>query len=180
MKSHNLSLFVLAAAMLATAGCATRFSPQWSHHEIERQTGSSPQDTFEFKLSGTTMKLAKAVVSRAADEPVDFGGLSRIDLAIYALPGKRIDFADMRFTGWDKLMQTQVGGFGLMILVRTNGKTLNDLVVFAQGEDQLLYGRQKGRLSPDLPTTLQNVLQTTGLQGLRQHFLSATQDSESP
>jgi hypothetical protein len=180
MKLHRLAQIILAAAMFATAGCATRFSPQWSRHEIQRQTGSSPQDTFEFKLSGTTMKLAKAVVSRASDESVDFAGLSRVDLAIYALPGKRIDFTDMRFTGWDKLIQTQVGGFGLMVLVRTNGKTLNDLVVFAQGEDQFLYGRQKGRLSPDLPTTIQNTLQTAGLQGLKQHFLSATQDSENP
>lgn len=180
MKLRSLGQIVLAAAMLATAGCHTQFSPQWSRHEIQRQTGSSPQDSFEFKLEGATMTFAKAAAARVAGEPVDLGAISKLHLAVYALPGKRIDFTDMQFTGWDKLIQTQLGGFGLMILVRTSGTTLNDLVVFAQGQDQLLYGRQKGRLSPDLPTTIQNVLQTTGLQGLKEHFLSSTQDSESP
>jgi hypothetical protein len=181
MRLRGLWQVVLGVAMLGSAGCATQFSPQWGRQEIQRQTGAQPQDSFEFKLEGVTMKFAKAVASRAAGESINLGRLSRVHLAIYDLPGgRRVDFADMRFTGWDKLLQTREGSFGLLVLVRTKGDSLGDLVVFAQGENQLLYGRQKGRLDPDLPSTIQSVLRTTGLQGLKQQFLSSTRDSEEP
>lgn len=181
MRLRGLWRILLGVAMLGTAGCATEFSPQWGRQEIKRQTGVEPQDSFEFKLEGAMMKFAKTAASRAAGEPVNLRWLSRLHLAIYDLPaGRRVDFADMRFTGWDRLLQTQEGGFGLLVLVRPKGDTLGDLVVFAQGEDQLLYGRQKGRLDPDLPSTIERALRATGLQGLKQQFLSSTQDGEEP
>ena len=178
MRLHGLWQVLLAGILLATAGCHTQFSPQWGRHEVERQTGATPEDSFEFKLEGTTMKLAKVAASRAAGEPVKLAGLSRIHLAIYELPsGGHLNFDRMRIRGWDKVIQTQEGRFGLLVLVRTNGATLGDLVVFAQGENQLLYGRQKGNLDPDLPSTLQKVLRATGLQGLKQRFLSSAKDN---
>jgi hypothetical protein len=172
---------LFGVAMLGTAGCATQFSPQWARQEIERQAGVEPQDSFEFKLEGVMMKFAQTAAAQAAGEPVDLRWLSRLHLAVYDLPaGRRVDFADMRFTGWNKFIQAQEGGFGLLVLVRPKGDTLGDLVVFAQGADQLLYGRQKGRLDPALPSTIQNVLRTTGLQGLKEQFLSLTRDGEGP
>ncbi|MBP7051489.1 MAG: hypothetical protein KBE65_10785 [Phycisphaerae bacterium] len=182
MRLHSIRQVLLAGIVLATAGCHTQFSPQWTHHEIERQTGATPEDSFEFKLDGTTMKLAKVAASRVAGEPASLAGLSRIHLAIYELPsGGRLDFNRMRARGWDRVIQTQEGKFGLLVLVRTKGDTLDDLVVFAQGEGRLLYGRQKGKLDRNLPSTLQGVLRTTGLQGLRQRFLSAAEgDATSP
>lgn len=170
----------LAAMLLGTAGCHTQFSPDWSRHEIERQTGAKPEDSFEFKLEGATMKLAKVAVSKASGEPVHFGGLSRIHLAVYELPpGGYLDFDSMRVRGWNKVIQAQEGRFSLLVLVRTSGETLGDLVVFARGEDQLLYGRQKGRLDGNLPSTLQRVLRATGLQGLKEHFLSSAEGSRN-
>ncbi|HNS18916.1 MAG TPA: hypothetical protein PKH24_00375 [Sedimentisphaerales bacterium] len=176
MRLHSIRQVLFAGILLATAGCHTQFSPQWSRHEIERQTGTTPEDSFEFKLDGTTMKLAKVAASRVAGEPVNVAGLSRIHLAIYELPsGGRLDFDRMRVRGWDKVIQTQEGRFGLLVLVRTKGDTLDDLVVFAQGEGRLLYGHQKGKLDPNLPSALQGVLRTTGFQGLKQHFLAAAE-----
>ena len=181
MRMRGLWRVLLGVAMLGTAGCATQFSPQWTRQEIERQTGAEPQDSFEFKLEGAMMRFAKTAASRAAGEPVDLRWLSRLHLAIFDLPaGRRVDFADMRFTGWDKLIQAQEGSFGLMVLVRPKGDTLGDLAVFAQGENQLLYGRQKGRLDPALPATIQSVLRTTGLQGLKEQFLSSVRGGGEP
>ncbi|MEN6427816.1 MAG: hypothetical protein ABFE13_20875 [Phycisphaerales bacterium] len=181
MRLHGLWQVLLAGILLATAGCSTQFSPQWGRHEIERQTGATPENSFDFKLEGTTMKLAKVAASRAAGEPVNLKGLSRIHLAIYELPtGGQLVFDRMRIRGWDRVIRTQEGKFGLLVLVRTNGATLGDLVVFAQGEGQLLYGRQKGNLAPDLPSTLQRVLRATGLQGLKGHFLSSAEGNSPP
>ncbi|HPY49500.1 MAG TPA: hypothetical protein PLO68_06550, partial [Sedimentisphaerales bacterium] len=108
-------------------------------------------------------------------------GLTRIDLAVFELPsGSPLDLGRMPQKGWDKVLQAREGPFNLLVLVRTGGRSLRDLAVFAQGENQLLYGRQKGSLAPDLPSTLQSVLRTTGLAGLKEHLLSSAQDSQAP
>jgi len=178
MKWQGVWQALLAGALLGTAGCHTQFDPQWGRQEIKRQTGVEAEDTFEFKMEGATMKLAKVAASQVAGEPVNLGGLSRIHLAIYELPaGGQLAFDKMRIRGWDRVIQTREGGFGLLVLVRTKGDTLDDLVVFAQGENQLLYGRQKGKLDPSLPAALQGVLRTAGLQGLKQRFLSSAEGS---
>lgn len=167
----------LVLTLLALGGCYRPFSPEQVRKEIVRQTGSDPQTSFELKLGGATMRLAKAVVSRAAGEPITFGGLTRIDLAIFDLPpGRRMDLSRIRLWGWDRMIQTQDGKRALMVLVRTNGETLGDLVVVAEGEDQVLYGRLKGKLDRNLPSALQRALQATGLKGLKEHFLSAIRE----
>ena len=174
MNARSLMLLILSLALIGVAGCYRPFSPEQVRHEIERQTGAEPRSSFEFKLGGATMKLAKAVASKATGEAVNFGGLTRIDLAVFELPqGKSVDFEAMRIWGWDKLIESREGDRSLMVLVRTNGQTLGDMVLVAQGKDQVLYGRLKGKLDPKLPSALQNVLRSTGLQGLKEHILSA-------
>lgn len=181
MRRHGLGLGCVAAVLLLTSGCYTPFSPQWARHEIERQTGAPPRDSFEFQLDGATMSLAKLAASRAGGEGGYLAGLTRIDLAVFELPsGGPLDLGRMPQKGWDKILQAREGPFNLLVLARTGGRSLRDLAVFAQGENQLLYGRQKGSLAPDLPSTLQSVLQTAGLAGLKEHLLSAAQDSQPP
>ncbi len=173
-RARWLSLVVV---LVALAGCYRPFSPEQVRKEIVRQTGSEPQTSFEFKLGGATMRLAKAGVSKAAGEPITFGGVTRIDLAVFDLPqGKSLDLSRMKLWGWDKVIQTRDGKRAFMVLVRTNGETLGDLVVVAEGEEQVLYGRLKGKLDRNLPTALQRALQATGLKGLKEHFLSAIQE----
>jgi hypothetical protein len=173
MRVRGLWQVFLAVALVFNVGCCTKFSSEWGRREIRRQTGVQPRNSFEFQLEEATMNLAKTVVSKVAGEPVNFGGLTRIDVAVYKLPpGRRLDFDRISHRGWDKLISTHEEKSNIMILVRTNGDRLADLVVMAQGEEQVLYGRLKGNLSPDLPSTLQSVLQATGLKGLKEHLLS--------
>ena len=169
----RLFTVVLAAAVVLMTGCYATFSPESGRREILRQTGMEPRDTFEFQLEGATMSLAKTMVSKVAGEQVNFGGLDRIDLAVYELPsGKQIDFARVPCRGWDKLINTREGDKSFMVLVRTNGETLADMVVMAQGQKQVLYGRLKGTLSRDLPGTLQKVMSATGIEGLKDRIIS--------
>ena len=116
MRARLLMLPLVSLALIGVAGCYRPFSPEQVRHEIERQTGAEPKASFEFKLGGATMKLAKAVASKATGEPVNFGGLTRIDLAIFELPqGKSVDFSAMWIWGWDKLIETNEGGRNLMV-----------------------------------------------------------------
>jgi hypothetical protein len=173
MRLYGLWKVLTAMILLASAGCNTEFSSEWMRQEIVRQTGAQPGSAFEFDLEGATMKLAQAAVSTAAGKPANFGGLTRIDLAIFGLPsGRPVGFDNMRYSGWDKFIRTQEGMFNLLVLVRGSGDSLADLTIFAQGEDQLLFGRLTGNLDSAMPSALPGVLRTRGLQGLKEHLLS--------
>lgn len=181
MKSRGLWQVFLAVSILAAVGCASTFSPQSWRREIERQTGARPRASFEFNLDGTTMQLARTVASKIAGEQVKFGGIDRIDLAVFELPsGKRLDIDRVRHRGWDKFIQTRTENTDLMILVRSNGETLADLVLVAQGEEQVMYGRLKGTLNPNLPSTLQKVVGSSGFKGLKDYMMSAAEEKKKP
>ncbi len=173
---------MLAAGVVLMTGCYATFSPESGRREIVRQTGMEPRDTFEFQLEGATMSLAKTMVSKVAGGQTDFGGLDRVDVAVYELPaGKQVDLGKIPSRGWDRMINTREGDSSFMVLVRTNGDTLADMVVMAQGSKQLLYGRLKGRLSRDLPGTLQKAMRATGIEGLKDRIISISpEDEESP
>lgn len=174
MRLYGLWKVFPAMILLASAGCSTQLSSEWMRQEIMRQTGAQPGNAFEFTLEGATMKFAQAAVSTAAGESTVFGGLARIDLAIYELPtGRQLDFDSMPVRGWDRPIRTQEGMFHLLVLVRAGGSKLADLAVVAQGEDQLLFGRLKGNLNAAIPSALPGVLRAGGLQGLKEHLLSS-------
>lgn len=178
---RRLRALASALSLLLLAGCYTPFSPERVRHEIVRQTGADPQTSFQVKLGGATMRLVKTVASKAAGEPINFGGITRIDLALFeAPPGKPLDFTRMRIWGWDKLIQARDGDRSFMVLVRTNGETLGDLVLVAENGNQVLYGRLKGKLDRNLPTALERAMKVSGFEGLKEHLLSATREGQSP
>ena len=181
MRLTRITPLLLLALLVPLLGCYTRFSPERVRQEIVRQTGQEPQTSFEFSLGGATMKLAKTVVSKATGEPIRFGGLTRVELAVFNVPqGKDLDFTRMPVRGWDTLIKTRDQRRSLTIFVRTNGETLGDLVIIAEGEQQVLYGRLKGKLDRNLPSALERTLRATGLQGLKEHILDATRDAPGP
>lgn len=164
MKLRFLFLFIIPLLL----NCYAPFSPERGRLEIEKQTGAKLEDSFEFKLDGVTMKLLKAVASTATDEKVDLSGIKRIDLALYTLPfGKKVDFKKIGRHGWDTLVDKKSKNGDLMVLVRTNGKNFADMVVMAQGDQKVLYGRLKGDFNKNLPQSLEKVLDEKGIEGLK-------------
>jgi hypothetical protein len=176
-----LALTLLAVALISASACYAPFSPEKVRKEIVRQTGQEPQTSFEFKLGGATMKLAKTVASKATGERVNFGGLTRIELAVFEVPrGKPLDLTRLSSWGWDTLIKTRDGQRSFTVFVRTNGETLGDLVLVAEGEQQVLYCRLKGKLDRNLPSVLERALRGTGLKGLKDQLLDATREQPSP
>ena len=174
MRHARLTVLLSLLCLAGLAACYTPFSPERVRHEIVRQTGADPQTSFEVKLGGATMRLVKTVASKAAGEPINFGGITRIDLALFEAPeGKPLDFSKMRIWGWDRLVQAREADRSFMVLVRTNGETLADLVLVAESGRQVLYGRLKGKLDRNLPSALERALKVSGFDGLKEHLLSA-------
>ena len=174
MRLHDQWRAFPLVILLASAGCYTQFSPEWSRQEIERQTGVEPGDAFEIKMGGPSLKFTQAIAANAGGLPAGFAGLTRIYLAIYDLPsGKQLSFSRMRFHGWDRPIRAEEGRSSLMVLTRAGEKPQTDLVVFAQNEAQFLFARLEGTLDPDVPSTLQEALRSGGFLGLKKHLLSS-------
>ncbi len=166
------NLFILFLILILFAGCYAPFSPERGRLEIEKQIGAKLTDSFEFKLDRTTMKLVKSAASKIADEDVTFFGIERIDLAVYELPaGKRVDFRKIERRGWDTLLDKKSKTVDLMILVRRGGKNLSDMVVMAQGNQKVLYGRLKGKISSNIKDALEKTAEEKGIEGLQKKLV---------
>jgi hypothetical protein len=166
------------AGLLASASCATSFSPATIRDEIRRQTGQDPQRAFEFTLGPTTMSLARAVLGGStADAPgLPLAGLEALELAVYeAPPGAGVDFTRMRFTRWEPVVKSRDGARSALVLVRgERADSIGDLVLVAGGERQVLYARLEGRLSPRLPEALAEAVRTGGTEGVKDELMSLT------
>lgn len=164
MKALFLHLLLISLLL----SCYAPFSPEKGRLEIEKQTGAKLEDSFEFKLDAVKMKLLKAVASTATDEKVDLGGVKRIDLALYTLPfGKKVDFKKISRRGWETLVDKKSKNGDLLVLVKTNGKNVADMVVMAQGDQKVLYGRLKGDFNKKISQSLEKVLDEKGIEGLK-------------
>ena len=113
MRSRSLWQVLTAMILLASAGCNTQFSSEWTRQEIVRQMGAQPGNAFEFTLEETTMKLAQAAASTTAGKPASFGGLARIDLANNALPL----YFSRPLTRWDYMLSRLMVLLGILSLV---------------------------------------------------------------
>lgn len=173
---------VLAAVVLAGAGCATSFSPAAIRSEIAHQTGSEPADSLELDLGRVTLSLARAVIGESADGALPLAGLTRLQLAVYELPasGTRVDFTRMVVRGWEATVRRRTEESSTLLLVRQSGDALGDVVLVTAGGQQALYARLSGRLPGELPGALDEALTERGTEGLKRELMSIGEGSSAP
>jgi len=175
MRRRLAVLATLVAGLLAP-GCATTFSPEAIRSEIVRQTGSDPQRAFEVRLGRVTLALARQAVGPAADGSLPLGGLTRFELAVYDVPaaGRDLDFTRMAVHGWEPTVRARTSSGSTLVLVRSAGDALGDVVLVAADSDRALYARLAGRLSQDLPAALGRAVADRGPDGVRRELMSLT------
>ncbi len=177
MARRSLRLAWLAGLVLAASGCATQFSPEAIRAEITRQTGQEPDRTLEVDVGRVTMALAKSALGVSADPSLPLSGLTGLQLGFYSMPrpsvatGTVLDFTRMRVRGWEQVVRTRDASRSAMVLVRESGDTLDDLVLLASGDQQVLYARLRGRLSRDLPSSLGDAVQRRGLNDVKTELM---------
>jgi hypothetical protein len=164
----NFKVIFFMMVSIILISCYAPFSPEKARNQIEKQIGAKPNETFEVKLNGAPMKLAKFVASEIADKDVNFAGIKRIDLAIYEVPqGKRVDFGGIDHRGWDKVVGLNGEKGSIVIFLRSNAKSFADMVIFAQQKQKVLYGRLKGNFTSELSSELKETFEKDGIGSLK-------------
>ncbi len=173
---RRLAVLATLVSSFFAPGCATTFSPAAVRSEIARQTGSDPQRAFEVNLGRVTLALARQAVGPAADGSLPLGGLTRFEMAVYDVPptGRDLDFTRMAVHGWEPTVRARTPSGSTLVLVRSAGGVLGDVVLVAADADRALYARLAGRLSKDLPAALGRALSERGTDGVRRELLSLT------
>lgn len=175
MRRRLAALAALVSGLLST-GCATTFSPEAIRSEIARQTGSDPQRAFEVVLGRVTLALARQAVGPSADGSLPLEGLALFELAVYDVPpaGRDLDFTRMEVRGWEPTVRARTPSGSTLVLVRSAGGALGDVVLVAADADRALYARLAGRLSKDLPAALGRAVSERGTDGVRRELMSLT------
>lgn len=176
-RGWNVRWFVsLFAVVCLAAGCATAFSPAMIRGEIAKQTGQDPRGVLEVSLGRTTMALTKAVLGAAAapGTTLPLTGVNAFELASYDVPAGSagIDFSSMPVRGWEPVLKFREGTRSALVLVRTDGKTIGDLVLVAGDAGRVLYARIQGSLSPDLPAALGRTVRSDGPDAAQRELLT--------
>ena len=175
MKNLRFALGVFAVMSMLVTGCATRFSSQAVRSEIVRQTGENPKTAFELNVGRVTMALAKRVLGKSSgDGTLPLAGLGSFELAVYGLSSQtgteRLDFTAMPVRGWEPTLRFSDGARSGVVLVRASGDTIGDLVLLAADEDNALYTRLRGTLSPELPAALGDAVRKGGTAAVREEL----------
>jgi len=163
-STHGLRIAAAVVACLALTSCATHFSPELIRKEITHQTGQDPLSAFELDLGRFTTTLLKSVLA-GDDEELPFAGLTSLQIAVYEVPngsGPAIDVTRIKVTGWDQVLRAHNPQRSGMVLIRPKGESIGDLVVVGAGPRKVVYARLRGKLNPDLPAALGEVLQDGG------------------
>lgn len=184
MRRVRMPVFLGAIAILCFAGCATNFSAPGVRAEIARQTGAEPREVFEVYVGSVTM----ALVRHAVDTPTGTGRsmpgsrVTSFEIGVYELATKgtpavsALDLTRMPVRGWEPSLRYRTGNRSGMVLVRTSGDSVADLVVLASDEDGVTYGRLRGELSKNLPAALGKVMQEGGTDAIRDELESLSKD----
>ncbi len=176
MNRAVAAVAVLALAVLGAA-CATSFSPALIRAEIAQQTGADPARVFELNLGRVTMALARTVIGAADADVLPLAGLVRFELAVYEVPasGRPLDFTRMAIRGWEPTVRAKTPTGSTLVLVRSSGDDVGDLVVVAAGADKVVYGRLVGRLSRELPVALGRAVTEHGPEAVERELMALTE-----
>lgn len=141
-----------------------------------------PAKSFHVEVGRLLMTLARtAIASGDRDSQLPLGGLSAFELAVFELPqagSSGLDWSALPVRGWETVVRAKSGANSAMVVVRpAAAPAIADLVLIVGGEKQVLYGRLRGRLDPDLPRALAGVAERRGPEGVRGALIEATREA---
>lgn len=181
---NRFLVFVTAVGILLTTGCATNFSAPGVRAEIARQTGAMPRESFEVYAGPLTMTLARHLMGNPSAPKALMGSrVTAFEIAVYEFAPKAgadapvLDFTLMPVRGWEPSLRFSTKGRSGMLLVRTSGESVADLVILVSDKDGAIYGRLSGTISKELTAALGKAVQSGGTDDVR-HELESLPDEK--
>lgn len=187
MRQGRVRWCGMLALLWLLAGCAAQFSTGAIRQEIVRQRGEDPLSVFEVNIGQfTTLLLRRSLTDSAGEFPLS--GLRKLQVAVFEMPVTQtpvIDVTRMATRGWDPVVKVHDRERSGMVLLRSTGApsrnaspttaTHGDVVVIGAGQRSVVYARLQGRLSPNLPSTLGDVLRRGGPDQIRELFMELSE-----
>ena len=73
------------------------------------------------------------------------------------------------------MVRAKTASGSTLILVRSSGDSIGDLVLVAADARQAIYARLAGKLSQELPQALSHAVTERGTEGVKQELMSLTE-----
>ena len=80
--------------------------------------------------------------------------------------------------GWEPTVRGKTPTGSTLVLVRSQGDAIGDVVLVAADAKQAIYARLAGRLPQELPEALGQAVATRGTDGVKRELMSVTEIPE--
>jgi len=161
---------VLGVVAALASGCMTYRGPHGVEAALERKLGVELHRELGIKLGPLSTKFAASFVGN--DDEFGLSGMTRVGVAVFevvawngaaALP---IEPRDIAGSGWTTVLESRDDGEQVLLLVKTRGDSIHDMMLLAVDSDEVVVARLTGRLDELVAKTM-NGANLAGASGAR-------------
>ena len=152
----------IAAALLlvlSAAGCMTYRGPRGVEATIERKAEIELKREMGIKLGPLSTKIAASILHHE-DDDTDFRDLTGIGVAVFEVtkhtgaPAQRITAKDLGVEGWQPIIEESADGEQLLVLAKTGGGEIREMMFVSIESDEVVVARLKGHLDRLIQKTM--------------------------
>ena len=158
---------VLGALMALASGCMTYRGPRGVEDTLERSLGVELHRDFGIKLGPISTKFAASFVGH--DDEFDLHDMTRVGVAVFEVGARNgrsprpIEAKDLGGAGWSTMLDSRSDGDQVLLLVKSRGDSIHDLLLLAADDEEVVVARLTGRLDKLIARTMDRA----GLEGAR-------------
>ena len=137
---------------------------------MERKMGVELHRDFGIRLGPLSTKFAASFVGN--DEDFDLHGVTRVGVAVFEVGARSgaaprpIEPGDLGGSGWTTGLSSRDDGEQVLLLVKTRGDSIHDMMFLAVDGDEVVVARLTGRLD-ELVAKAMNGANHAGASGAR-------------
>lgn len=149
MPSYRI--VVVAALAMSAAGCMTYRGPRGVEATIERKAEVELHRETGFKLGPISTKIAASILNNS-DGDQDLRDLTGIGVVVFEVtkhtgaPPQPITAKDLGVEGWQPIIENRSEGEQLLVLAKTRGDEIREMMFVSIEGDEVVVARLKGHL----------------------------------
>jgi hypothetical protein len=140
------------AMLLAATGCMTYRGPRGVEDCLERSLGFELKRDVGIKLGPISTRIVASLTGDDGHADFDFHGLTSVGVVVYergAGNGRtphRIEPKELGLTGYTTMLSSSDGDEQVLILTKSRGASIHDMVLLAVDADEVVVARLSGHL----------------------------------
>ena len=161
----------IAAVLLTTVGCFAYRGPRGVEDALERQLGVELKRDVGIKLGPVSTQFVASFAGDVGDD-IDFHDLTSVGVVVFKReagrerPAHRIAPKDLGLRGYMTMLSSSDGDDQVLILAKSRGDSIHELVLLAVDTDEVVMARLTGHLDRLLAKAMDEA-KTDGAHGWR-------------